>query len=75
MVQDTCIVCITVNGVYDMEDITDADMQRLPSLFDTCGLQQHVSVPTHLLGGTVDLMATFSGCKVSDVSIISAGII
>ena len=55
-----------------MEDVTDADAQRLASLFD---LRQHVDAPTHLLGGTLDLVATFSGCDVNDVSVDPAGVI
>jgi len=50
-----------------VEDITDADGQRLASVFDVFDVQQHVIGPTHLLGGTLDLVATFYGHDVNDL--------
>ena len=58
LLNSTVIVGGDIN--IHVEDITDADGQRLASVFDVFDVQQHVTGPTHLLGGTLDLVATFS---------------
>ena len=58
-----------------MKDVRDADTQRLASPFDAFDLRQHVNAPTRLLGGTLDLVATFWECSVTDVSVDPAGVI
>ena len=68
---------VIVGGDIDIhvEDITDADCQRLASVFDIFDVQQHVTGPTHLLGGTLELVATFCGRDVNDLCVDPAGII
>ena len=46
------------------EDAADADAARLATVFDAFDLQQHVVGPTHNLGGTLDIVATFSDYRV-----------
>jgi len=60
-----------------VEDAADADAACLAAVFDAFDLQQHV------VGGTLDIVATFSGCRVglaldasgviSDHSLITCG--
>ena len=43
-----------------VDDVADADAARLDALFDAFDLQQHDVDATHNLGGTLDIVATFS---------------
>ena len=44
-------------------------------MLDAFDLQQHVVGPTHSLGGTVDIVATFSGHRVDNLTVDPAGVI
>jgi len=58
-----------------VQDATDADTQRLMSVFDSFDLHQHVAVPTHCLGGTLDLLAPFASYGIADLTVGPAGVI
>ena len=59
-----------------VENTTDFDAVRLAEVFASFNLVQHFAGPTHKqLGGTLDLIAAFSDCKIADVWVDPAGII
>ncbi len=41
-----------------MDDLSDNDTKKLNSLFESCGLYQHITEPTHKDGHTIDLLVT-----------------
>ena len=53
---------LIINGDFNihMENPSDIYCKRFQSLFSTYGLVQHVTVPTHTSGGTLDLVLTRS---------------
>jgi len=58
-----------------VDDAADADAARLAALFDAFDLQQHVAGATHNLGGTLDIVATFSGYCVDSLAVDPPGVI
>jgi len=68
---------VVVGGDFNIhvEDVADADAQRLASVFNVFDLHQHVDLPIHRLGGTLDLVATFSHCYIEDVTVDTADVI
>jgi len=58
-----------------VEDADDADVVRLTTVLDAFDLQQHVVDPTHNLGGTLDIVATFSGYTVDTLAVDPASVI
>ena len=58
-----------------VEDAADADAARLAAVFDAFDLQQHVVGPTHNLGGTLDIVATFSDYRVDSLAVDPPGVI
>jgi len=68
---------VVVGGDFNIhvDDVADADAQRLASVFDVFDLHQHVASPTHRLGVILDLVATFSHCQVDDVAVDPADVI
>jgi len=47
----------------------------LNEVFKSFCMVQHVTGPTHRLGGTLDLIATFADCTISNVTVDPAGIV
>ena len=68
---------VVIGGDFNIhvEDVADADAQRLASVFDVFDLHQHVGLHTHRLGGTLDLVSTFSHCCIEDVAVDPADVI
>ena len=52
----TPVICGDFN--FHMEDSLDLVAQRFKTLYESKGFQQHVSAPTHVAGGTLDLVLT-----------------
>ena len=76
---DTPTAPVIVGGDINIhvEDAADADAALLAAVFvfDAIDLQQHVVGPTHNLGGTLDIVATFSGYRVDSLAVDQAGVI
>ena len=66
-----------VNGDINIhvDDAANADAARLAALFDAFDLQQHVTGATHNFGGTLDIVATFSGYCVDSLVGYPSGVI
>jgi hypothetical protein len=50
--------CHTITFIGDFNTGHDSSLQKLTELFDQFGLHQHISTPTHSMGGTLDLIFT-----------------
>jgi hypothetical protein len=64
---------LLINGDfnYHLNNTTNADTQQFISLFESFNIKQHVSVPTHTLGNTIDLLLTRSSdCGINNIRVI-----
>lgn len=75
LVLNSCPVLIGGDINVHVENATDVDAVRLAEIFASFNLVQHVIGPTHRLGGTLDLVAAFSDCKVIDICVDPPGVI
>ena len=75
LVLQCCPVIVGGDLNIHVEDPTDSDAQRLAAIFDAFDMQQHVTEPTHLRGGTLDLVATFSDYDITSLTVDPAGVI
>jgi Reverse transcriptase (RNA-dependent DNA polymerase) len=75
LVLNRCPVLIGGDINIHVEDQTDIDAIRLADLLASFNLVQHVVGPTHRLGGTLDLVASFADCVVSDVNVDPHGVV
>ena len=75
LVCNSCPVLIGGDINIHVENTADCESVRLAEVFALFNLVQHVTGPTHKLGGTLDLIAAFSDCKKADVCIDPAGVI
>ena len=66
---------VVVGGDFNVhvEDPSDVTAVRLLDLFQTMDMQQHVTLPTHQAGGTLDLVVTFSDFDVGDLNVDPPG--
>ena len=54
-------LCIAGDFNLHMDDMNDCYQKQMSDLLNSVGLQQHVTVPTHKSGHTLDLIITRSG--------------
>ena len=52
------ILVITGDFNFLVDDSTNSDANTFTELLETFGLLQHISLPTHVLGHTLDLLIT-----------------
>ena len=65
------ILVITGDFNFDLDDPTNSDANTFTELLETFGLLQHISLPTHVSGHTLDLLITRSS---NDISICSTNV-
>ena len=70
-----CPVLIGGDLNIHVECQTDKDAVRLADLLASFDMVQHVHSPTHQRGGTLDLVITFSDCKIENIDVDPAGVI
>jgi len=58
-----------------VEDTADVDARRLHELLTSFDITQHVNSPTHRLGGTLDLVMTFTDYQLAELCVDPPGII
>ena len=75
LVLNSCPVLIGGDFNVHVEDPTNPQAVRLSEVFSSFNLIQHVRGPTHKHGHTLDLVVTFSDCRIDDVTVDPAGII
>jgi Endonuclease/Exonuclease/phosphatase family len=75
LVLQPCPVVVGGDFNIHIETPTDPDAVRLFDLVERFDMIQHVDRPTHRLGCTLDLIATFSDYRVTDICIDPAGIV
>ena len=71
----SCPVVVGGDINIHMHDADDPDARRLHELLESFEMTQHVNAATHNRGGTLDLVMTFAGCPLDEVSVDPAGII
>ena len=56
----TCPEILVITGDFNflLDDSTNSDANTFTELLETFGLLQHISLPTHVLGHTLDLLIT-----------------
>jgi len=69
LVLQRCQVVVGGDLNIHVEDPTDIDAQWLAAVFDAFDMQQHFMEPTHRLGGTLNLVATFSDYDVTNLTV------
>ena len=65
------ILVITGDFNFHLDDPTNSDANTFTELLETFGLLQHISLPTHVSGHTLDLLITRSS---NDISICSTNV-
>ena len=75
LVLNSCSVLIGGDMKVHVENETDVDAFRLAEVIILFNLVQHVSGPANRLGGTLNLFAAFSDCKVINICVDPAGVI
>lgn len=75
LVTHGCPVIIGGDFNIHVEDPSDASTLRLMELLSSMDLQQHVTLPTHQAGGTLDLVITFSDYGVDQLTVDPAGVV
>jgi len=75
LVTHGCPVIISGDFNIHVEDPSDASTLRLMELLSSMDLQQHVTLPTHQAGGTLDLVITFSDYDVDQLTVDPAGVV
>jgi hypothetical protein len=67
------LICGEMN--VHVENTAGVVAVRLAEVFASFNLVLHVTGPAHKLGGTFDLVAAFSDCKITDDCVDPVGII
>lgn len=75
LVVHSCPVIMGGDINIHVEDADDPDAQRFGKLLVDFDVVQHVTSATHRSGGTLDLVMTFAGCPVDEISVDPAGVI
>jgi len=75
LVTHGCPVVIGGDINIHVENPTDIHASCLHELLSSMGLQQHVTLPTHQAGGTLDLVITFSDFGVDELNVEPPGIV
>jgi len=85
LVVHSCPVVVGSDFNINVETPDDTDARRLQELLTMFDMRQHVNVPTHRHGGTLDLVMTFAdyepqqvcvdpGCILSDHKVVTCQI-
>ena len=74
LVTHGCPVIIGDDINVHVENPLDLDACCLMELLSSMDLQQHVTLPTHQAGGTLDLVITFSDFDVDDLNVDPPGV-
>jgi len=75
LVTFSCSVLVAGDINIHVEDTADVDARRLHELLTSFDITQHVNSPTHRLGGTLDLVMTFTDYQLTEHCVDSPGII
>ena len=64
---------LVILGDYNIHanNIHSLDTQNLSSLLDIFNLKQHVNVPTHKLGNTIELSTRYSDTGINCINVIN----
>ena len=75
LVVHSCPVIIGGDINIHVHDPSDPDARRLGQLLADFQAVQHVTSATHRCGGTLDLVMTFTGCPVDEITVDPAGVV